>query len=364
MKRLTSMLCLLCLLLSACARELESVSASTTSGMQATATAATTVPTQASAEDLVISPELEAAVRMELGGYTGDLTKENLANTVSLLVHGVTDENAVASDFTEDGLQGLEYFTGLRTLELIGYEGETLSFLSDVPDLCALRLTGLNVERPKELELLPLKSLKRLRQLEISNYRIGNLAAVGELMALEVLWLRNCGADDLKPLARLQNLTELAVLEYDYLRQTYGLADVSPLANLPTLTFLKLSGFDGDVSPLKNMPLTSLGLQHCSLKSYAVLPVTVEYLLIEETNFTDRDMDSLKLLPNLRHLQMRQRLNYEVALKELGVPYVYPFNEATDLGVSGEAGRLQDDGMMIDKQQILREYLAEKAGKS
>ena len=120
--------------------------------------------------------------------------------------------------------------------------------LSDLSPLKGLRnLQRLNISDTQVSDLSPLKDLQNLQVLHIYSTPVSDLSPLKELRNLQVLSLHSTRVSDLSPLKELKNLQEL----YIYSTQV---SDLSPLIELQNLQEFHLySTRVSDLSPLKEL---------------------------------------------------------------------------------------------------------------
>ena len=337
-------------------------------------------------KELKLSPAVEKAVRSAIGDavFEGELTPELLAGIVMLdVAFDPQESDGSFSEHTAEDLQGLEYLTALRSLRISYYNGTSLAFLEDVPKLRLLELTwdGGDMLTGPTPDLTALQNLSNLAYLQISGYRVGDLQEIGKLGSLEHLALNGhgCSFTDLKPLAKLQQLRSLSLTRWSDKASVTMLTDLLPIAALGQLEYLKLDSFAGDIAALQNLPIRALSLSHSQIDDFSVLPQTVEALMIgalkdvndqvhtlleqDDINFTDDDVKHLRNLPELRYLQVYQRLATSVELDSLTVHryyYAYTTDGAPMLTDAGSTLLRNDKGWNDDVYtEIYRDYLAE-----
>lgn len=184
----------------------------------------------------------EDVVRAQIGKTSGNILKSDVSKIEKLdLTYtsikeariknsgGKLTEEEIQKDYHElESIEGLQYFTGLKSLNL------TLSFAPDIS---------------------PLKDLTNLQYLNISrNYRLDDdsINNLSELTNLEQLDISSDGISDLTPLKNLKKLKALNL----YSDHIY---DLSPIKDLDQLEEINMSGStrDGfnnvkDISVLKN----------------------------------------------------------------------------------------------------------------
>lgn len=103
------------------------------------------------------------------------------------------------------------------------------------------------VSAPGMPDLSPLKDLKSLVGLRLTNVQLRNLDTLGKLDRLAWLDISNNQVEDLSPIAALESLTDLDASQNQ-------IRDLTPLANLSRLKKLNLSENEvSDLSPLKGL---------------------------------------------------------------------------------------------------------------
>ncbi len=172
---------------------------------------------------------LEAVVRAKINKPNGDILKSDTAKIEELSVNYTTIKDArmnyLKENISEDeymknykelaSLEGLEYFTNIKSLNL------ALSFADDIS---------------------PLKNLTNLKNLNISrNYRMKNkdISTLSGLINLENLDISSNGIKDLSP---LKNMKKLKVLNL----YSDAVTDLSPIKNLIQIEEINLSGSSRD----------------------------------------------------------------------------------------------------------------------
>lgn len=162
---------------------------------------------------------LRAAIEEALGKESGnEITEEEMASLASLTASG----RAVAE------LTGLQFATGLETLDLANNQVADLSPVSELAALTKLVLKENLIE-----DLAPLANLESLTELDLWGNRVVDVLPLADLEALTRLVLRSNRLADLAPLSHLTNL--------EHLNLAYcGIADVSDLSGLTSLRWLGL----------------------------------------------------------------------------------------------------------------------------
>ncbi len=194
---------------------------------------------------------------------------------------------------TIDSLDGIEVFTEVRHLDLIGLK------ITDLTPIARLtRLEVLEIEDLAQVTSLePLKRLPVLRRIKLKRLPgVEDLSALGQLPAL--IRLEIDGLPGLRSLGPLQDSSTLKQL---HLRDT-GLADPSSLKGLRHLSRLVLT--EGAMVTLKGMPplpaLTALQVGGCGDD---LGPVAILDGLVSLTIHDQAARPSLKWLAKLTHLR-------------------------------------------------------------
>ena len=223
-----------------------------------------------------LDPNLEAAIRWEIGKPGGSIYTTDLKGLTKLDATGVNITN----------LAGLEHCINLRGLNLDFNEISDLSPLSNLTNLAELHL-GLNqisdisalsklsglewldLYENKISDLSPLSTLTNLTWLSLKRNKIGDVSPLSELTKLRGLKLGLNQISDISPLTNLTNLTRL-ILDRN------KISDISPLSNLTNLKNLylncnQISGIkplvdnaglsEGDNVNLKDNPLSTTSIK-------------------------------------------------------------------------------------------------------
>ena len=126
----------------------------------------------------------------------------------------------------------------LRTLML------TSQSISDLSPLSVMKLERINLSDNFVGNLLPLKDMVTLRELDVCQNPLRDLTPISRLLSLEALDISHTQVTDLSPLAELTKLQTLSMVYCD-------IADISVLASLPNLREVDLSHtLVADLSPL------------------------------------------------------------------------------------------------------------------
>ena len=146
--------------------------------------------------------------------------------------------SAGESEITD--LTGLEYATNLKDLRVCKNQIADLRPLSDLIQLGHLSLCANQIS-----DISPLANLTNLKKLDLGgNGKISDITALGNLVQLTLIFLRDNSLQDISILA---NLTQLTVLQLD----KNQIRDISFLANLTLLEELWLNrNAITDISPL------------------------------------------------------------------------------------------------------------------
>jgi Leucine-rich repeat (LRR) protein len=233
---------------------------------------------------------VEAAIREEIGKYNGSLTLEDMQAVLELNL-----ENKNISD-----LQGIQYLTNLKKLNL---RGNSIKFIKELKNLTELEVLALNNNKIDNIESLsyitnlveldfpgnnvtdiaPLTSLAKLKQLSLMDNNVSDISNLGNLVNLEILVLQNNEISDISALEKLVNLNSL------YLSQN-NLVDISMLAGLDNLEILVLK--DNQIADVRGIgdknalpKLKKLFLLGNLITDYS--PLKSLYLRLEEFDFPD-----------------------------------------------------------------------------
>jgi hypothetical protein len=134
-----------------------------------------------------------------------------------------------------DGIPNMYY---LRTLAL------TSQSIADLSPLAGMKLESINLSDNFVGNLLPLKDMVTLRELDVCQNPLRDLTPISRLLSLEQLDISHTQATDLTPLADLTKLEDLKLVFCD-------VKDISVLAGLPNLRDVDVSySLVTDLSPL------------------------------------------------------------------------------------------------------------------
>ncbi|MGD2123580.1 MAG: hypothetical protein PVJ76_17630 [Gemmatimonadota bacterium] len=123
----------------------------------------------------------------------------------------------------------------LRSLIVSGYQLPSLAFLSQISGLEQLTIGDWDPEKTGPLP----GSLSNLKSLVLIETDLANLAALGERPGLEELTIWECSGDEESGQLDVRGISNLPNLRFLSFRDC-GVADLSPLAQLPDLEWLVL----------------------------------------------------------------------------------------------------------------------------
>jgi hypothetical protein len=137
----------------------------------------------------------------------------------------------------------IELLSGITGLTLPRHEGiKSLAFVTSMPHLQSLKVQDNQIE-----DLSPLERCHELTELCLSSNKIQDLSPLAGLTNLQELQLRNNLITDISPLASLTGLDELILSDN-------SIEDLSPLAELKALTNLELARNEiADLRPLAGL---------------------------------------------------------------------------------------------------------------
>lgn len=235
----------------------------------------------------IYDQKLEAIIRAELKKMSGELTLKDLGSIkeLNLSNKGILD------------LQGIQYLTGLRKLDLSKNNISVLDPLKNLINLEVLYLNNNKIENIKALSYLknlseldltgnkisdvsPLGELVKLKQLGLTDNNIKDISKISELVNLDVLILKGNQIIDISPLQKLVNIREL------WLGQN-KITNISVLEKLVNLDFLILKDNNiSNVSSLRKLyKLKELYLAGNPITDYS--PLKDLYKRLEKTDFPD-----------------------------------------------------------------------------
>ena len=228
-------------------------------------------------------PELRSTIASALGkDVNAPISRKEMQTLTELVGFGA-------------GLTGLEFATNLRVLRIWGSTGTAIS----VTDILPLK----NLVNLKQLELYgdisdvsPLKDLVNLESLNLSHNTISDVSPLKDLVNLYTLELAFNTISDISPLKDLINL------EWLQLADNYTISDVSPLKDLINLEWLYLSrNTISDVSPLKD--LVSLGWLDLDGNTISDVSPLKDLVNLESLNLSRNNISSVLPLKDLADLE-------------------------------------------------------------
>ncbi len=163
-------------------------------------------------------PALEKLVRGAIGKPAGEIAASDAAAVTRLDLSADWERHA-SEWIPVKALDGLEYFTGLESLDLTDHA------ITDIT---------------------PLAGLTKLDTLALGGNPIADISPLAGLTSLKTLVLTGCAAEDYGALSKLTGLEHLR-LEHS------TIADASPLAGLTNLKQLYLEGCKLDYAPLADI---------------------------------------------------------------------------------------------------------------
>ena len=285
-------------------------------------------PSPAAANAVVTfeSPEIEQAVRVQLGmDETTPLTQTDLDRVTKLYFFG-TETYTNWSDITYRSLYRTSDPSGtIRTLADIPKFRNLTDLavcnqgITDISPLAGLQLIHLALGGNQISDLSPLKELPYLNELYTGYNPIVAIDALGECPYLRVLDVSGTSVIDLSPLANLSlqslYMKNIPGDEYSFLTNMPSLERftasnvnerrIETISQLSSLTYLELDGTAPDFAPLRKLDkLTGLMLfdqQLTSLKGIESLS-HLDYLLVHCA--PNIDLTPVTKLPNLLRLDI------------------------------------------------------------
>ncbi|OPZ94418.1 MAG: Internalin-A precursor [Firmicutes bacterium ADurb.Bin419] len=216
---------------------------------------------------------IESEIRAKAGKPSGKLSLEDMqvVTELDLSNKGIVD------------LQGIQYLTNLRELDLTGNNIKFIDNLKNLTSLQELSLNQNSIENIQALsylknleqldlfsnqisDLSPLAELVKLKQLSVMENKISDVSMLKNLLNLEILVLQNNEISDISSLGNLVNLKEL------YLGQN-KIEDISMMGTLSGLEILMLKDNKiSDITGLKDLhELQELYLNGNPVTDYSVL---------------------------------------------------------------------------------------------
>ena len=198
-----------------------------------------------SVDEVITFPDsnLESAVRQaiyeQLGKETnGPIKKADIEKIEHLSISSSSvnlgDQEHIINHGVIVDLTGLEHFTGLKVLMIVGTEVRNFSSLSSLTNLEALILRSNEVT-----DLAPLSALPNLEYLSVVLCQASDLSPLASIKSLSELHLLDTQISDISPLSKLTNLTRIDL-------RNNQISDISPLVETTRL------GIGGSVNLLGN----------------------------------------------------------------------------------------------------------------
>ena len=176
--------------------------------------------------------------------------------------------------------------------------GEHIELLK-IPEAPLAKLTELNAESPKIVNLTGLEHASQLTKLLLEKNGISDITLLEQLINLTWLSLSSNEIRDINPLSGLTNLTELYLYENQ-------ISDITPLSGLMNLT--KLSIFNNritDITPLSGLTnLTELYLYENQISDINPLSGLMNLTKLSIFNNRITDITPLSGLTNLTELYL------------------------------------------------------------
>ncbi|WP_254510777.1 protein kinase domain-containing protein [Anatilimnocola floriformis] len=256
-----------------------------------------------------------------------------LRNRIKALADG-----RLALDLRETQLTDISALAGAPLGLLDLSESQFQGKLSDISPLRGMELEELNINNTSVADLSPLREMRTLKKLGISQTKVTSLADLAD-MQLNTLYMKNCAISDLSPLrgmpletldlhaSRVTDLTPLVGLPINDLDLSFtGIVDFAPVAQLSQLEHCKLQrNRISDLTVFRGLKnLKTLALWMCAdARNYRVLQEikTLENLLlpIEYRNLPIEDYEAIGQLqqhPNLKRLAAN--ITAQSTLNEIG----------------------------------------------
>ena len=274
---------------------------------------------------------------LNLGGAVVDGGRYVNSNDISDLsfLSGLT--NLTRLELWNNSISDVSPLSGLTNLTELELWDNLISDVSPLSGLTNLSFLGLDGNILSNIS--PLSGLTKLRYLSLTETSISDISPLYNLTNLEILNLGHNAISNVSALAGLTNLTSL------YLRSNV-ISDVSALSNLTKLTRLALDlNIISDITPLANLTrLTSLELYNNTISDvYALSGLTsLTFLQLSENTITD--ISSLTGMNRLKTLELSKNLISDVsalsALTRLERLYLFS-NAISDVSGLAELNSLE-----------------------
>ena len=241
-------------------------------------------------------------------------------------------------------LQGIEYCTNLKTLNLNINEIKNIESLKNLTNLTELYLSDNQIENIDSLE-----KLVNIKELIISDNKISDITVLEKLIGLECFYASSNEISDVKALS---NLTKLKEVDLRFNK----ISDFSPLDG-KNLEILKIENQDVDVpnQPVGVIKNDETGIPDVNLYNFLVsvadsnadnILTLIELEMITALDAADSEISDLKGLEYCKNLERLDLSNNNITtieeLKELSnltVLYIER-NELSDITVLGDLTNL------------------------
>lgn len=234
-------------------------------------------------EDVTFADKtLESYVQEQLNKTGRTLRTDDLWSVTELEVpEGVLD------------LSDLAYFTGLQKLTVHDYTGDDYGFLTNMPLMQTLDLSGCSLSSEG---LDAIASCTKLETLDISNCGVSNIKSLSVLSNLKLLDLDDNSVSDLTPIGKMTALEELHICRN-------AVTSLSPLSGHASLRILDVSlNSLESIAPLAECTsLSELNVSDNKLSDIGVVSSLVKLTVLDASK---NKIESIEGIENCKSLEV------------------------------------------------------------
>jgi|GEM_PF-3415975 len=189
-------------------------------------------------------------------------------------------------------LQEVKQFKKLKELDLAQYKINDISFVEEMSNLETLNLSGNRL-----IDLTFLENLVRLRELNVSGNEISETGSIHNLINLELLNLS--GNEKIKDISPLKKLSKLILLDLEYVK----IDNTAAISNMTELEYLDIElaetienlNFLSKCKSLKNLTIKGEGIADISA-------ISESFSLKNLSLFNCERLNDISIIKNLKEL--------------------------------------------------------------
>ena len=231
-------------------------------------------------------------------------------------LRGLTDLSVISSDW--NGFSDLSPLQNLDQLEFLTLSGNRISNLTPLRSLVKMINLGLNSTGITDISAL--SNMTELESFYLINAPVSDLSALRNMTKMNDLRITLSNVSDLSPLQGLSNMTQLELADNK-------IVDVSPLQNMTKMEILQLPGNQiADITPLQNMSgLNWLNLYDNKLTSVPSLNNLTKMTFLNLSYNLISDVSGIGNLPVLQTLDLISNKITDITSLTNGVPALQVF---------------------------------------